>query len=269
MGYGITSSTVLVAAGLSPAVASASVHLAQLGTTAASGLAHHRLGNVEWSVVVCLSPPGVIGAFLGATTLSSIPVAIAKPVAAGLLFAVGCYVMYRFHGDTMRRSHEKDAVSLEVLLLPLGFVGGLIDATGGGGWGPVATSGLLADGRLSPAKVIGTVSVSEFFVTVAAVAGFLTVSGPYVGSEGVRPDLVLTLLIAGLLAAPMAPTFVKCLQPNLLGTFVGAFICLSNSRVLLHTLGVSKDASLACFAALVVVSVAAMANVARKAGMLP
>jgi len=259
----VTSSSVLVAYGLSPTVASASVHLAQLGTTAASGFAHYRLGNVDLDTAVCLSPSGVVGAFLGATVLSSVPGAIAKPAAAGLLFLLGAYVLLKFHGDSMRRANGSDRVGLG-LLVPLGFCGGFVDATGGGGWGPVATSALLADGRLAPAKVIGTVSASEFFVTVAAVIGFLATLGPDIGGDGVRPDLVLALLLAGLLAAPVAPLLVTRLEPNLLGTVVGGFICLTNTRTLLHAAAASKQASLGCYGALICIWVVAVANVAAR-----
>jgi len=264
MGYGVTSSSVLVAAGLSPTVASASVHIAQLGTTAASGLAHWQIGTVEWDYVVLLAPPGVVGAFLGATTLSSIPVHLAKPVAAGLLFAVGAYVLYKFCGDRMRHAEGREAAGLQALLLPLGFVGGFIDATGGGGWGPVATSGLLADGRLPPARVIGTVSASEFFVTVAAVAGFIAVMGVHLGDEGIRPDLVIALLLSGLLAAPIAPLLVQRLRPALLGTIVGGFICATNLRVLLATAQAPADVTRHAYALFFAVWAAAVMNAANK-----
>jgi len=126
------------------------------------------------------------------------------------------------------------------------------------------TSGLLADGRLPPAKVIGTVSASEFTVTVSAVAGFVAVLGPHIGDAGVRPDLVIALLGAGLLGAPIAPLLVKQLRPDLLGTIVGGFILCTNARVLLNVANVSEEAALACYAVLAAVSTAAIVRAARR-----
>eukprot|EP00326_Haptolina_ericina_P003986 CAMPEP_0181228374 /NCGR_PEP_ID=MMETSP1096-20121128/33312_1 /TAXON_ID=156174 ORGANISM="Chrysochromulina ericina, Strain CCMP281" /NCGR_SAMPLE_ID=MMETSP1096 /ASSEMBLY_ACC=CAM_ASM_000453 /LENGTH=341 /DNA_ID=CAMNT_0023321891 /DNA_START=61 /DNA_END=1082 /DNA_ORIENTATION=+ len=214
MGYGVTSSSMLVAWGLSPTVASASVHLAQLGTTAASGLAHFKLDNVDLATVRCISPSGVIGAFIGAMLLSSLPAAEAKTCASVLLFSLGAYILARFHGHTSRP--VVDGRPNLKLLAPIGLIGGFVDATGGGGWGPVATSALLADGRLTPCRVIGTVSASEFFVTIAAVCGFLATLGTHAGGAGVRPSLVVALLLGGLLAAPIAPRLVTRLEPNVL-----------------------------------------------------
>ena len=155
MGYGVTSSTVLVLSGLSPATASASVHLAQLGTTALSGLAHRRFGNVDDPIMWSLSLPGIVGAFVGATILSALSGATAKTMTAFLLFAMGVRILAK-GGKVHKTSAEGGRPPLS-LLLPLGLIGGFVDATGGGGWGPVATSGLLADGRLPPKTTIGTV----------------------------------------------------------------------------------------------------------------
>ena len=102
MGYGMTSSSVLVAAGLPATTASASVHLAQLGTTLLSGIAHHRFGNVDWPTVRRVAPPGCVGAALGATLLSSLPTSTSKPVAASLLFGLGAYLLLRF-----ARGHDR------------------------------------------------------------------------------------------------------------------------------------------------------------------
>ena len=159
MGYGVTSSTVLVMSGLSPATASASVHLAQLGTTALSGLAHRRFGNVDDPILWSLSIPGVVGAFVGATILSALSGASAKKMTAFLLFAMGVRILVR--GGKVHKTSTDGGRPTLALLFPLGLIGGFVDATGGGGWGPVATSGLLADGRLPPKITIGTVRASR------------------------------------------------------------------------------------------------------------
>ena len=122
MGYGLTSSTLLIFAGLTPAMASASVHLAEVGTTALSGVAHHRFGNVEWHAVRRIAIPGGIGAFLGATFLSSLSTEAAKPLASTLLFALGIYVLLRFLLGKVR-VERKGRPGLK-FLAPLGFIGG-------------------------------------------------------------------------------------------------------------------------------------------------
>lgn len=173
MGYGITSSSVLVASGTPASLASASVHLAQLGTTAASGLAHFRLGNVDTRTLSLLSLSGMLGAFGGATLLACLPSSATKLVAGALLSSLGLVVLFKFGGGKKPYADTPDdgdqGCTPRVLRL-VGLVGGFVDATGGGGWGPVATTSLLAKGHLTPAKVIGTISASEFFVTVSAVA---------------------------------------------------------------------------------------------------
>ena len=191
MGYGLTSSTVLVAAGLSPRTASGVVHLAQLGTTLVSGLAHHRIGTTDGPTAWRIAIPGVVGALVGASLLSSLPVATAKvrrklpltppslpfflpgekkapsdpsfppslptkSMASALLLGVGAYLFQRYCRQSPSEYEVADAGELPLraaLLAPIGLLGGFIDVAGGGGWGPVATSGLLAEGRLPPSKV--------------------------------------------------------------------------------------------------------------------
>ena len=264
MGYGLTSSTVLVAAGLSPRTASEVVHLAQLGTTLVSGLAHHRCGTVDWPTAWRVAVPGVVGALVGASLLSSLPVAAAKTMASVLLLCVGLYLFVRFYSPTPPAANPA-AKPRALLLAPIGLVGGFIDVAGGGGWGPVATCGLLAEGRLPPSRVIGTVSMSEFFVTVAAVAGFcLTSSSGGLGLGAVRLDLMLTLLLGGLLAAPIAPLLVTKLDSQVLGVIVGGFICLTNARVLLKAASVPSKVCSTCLALLACVWLAASLRVATR-----
>ncbi|MGI9197566.1 MAG: sulfite exporter TauE/SafE family protein [Candidatus Nanopelagicales bacterium] len=252
MGYGLTSSTLLIAVGLSPALASASVHLAEIGTTAVSGIAHHRFGNVDWPTVKRVAIPGAIGAFAGATFLSSISTAMAKPVAGGILFVLGVYVLLRFLlGRAPRRKPGTPGLRL---LLPLGIVGGFVDATGGGGWGPVTTPTLLADGRLAPNRVIGTVNASEFMVALAASIGFLI----GLGTAGIDLGIVIALLAGGVIAAPAAAWVVRRLNARILGVVVGGFICFTNARLLLGAAGASSGVTWAVYAALVAVWVASV-----------
>jgi uncharacterized membrane protein YfcA len=242
-------------AGLTPAMASASVHLAEVGTTALSGIAHHQFGNVDWHVVRRIAIPGGIGAFFGATLLSSLSTEAARPLASALLFLLGIYVLLRFLlGKARVQRHGRPGTKF---LLPLGLLGGFIDATGGGGWGPVTTPTLLADGRLAPNRVIGTVGASEFVVALSASVGFFA----SLGGEGVKVEFVLALLAGGLIAAPIAAYMVRHLNPRLLGVIVGGFICFTNARVVLAALGISGEIFIASYAVILLTWVSVIAYV--------
>jgi uncharacterized membrane protein YfcA len=229
MAYGVTSTTLLLAIGTNPAAASATVHLAEIGTTLASGASHWRFGNVDWKVVARIGIPGAIGAFAGATFLSSLSTEIAKPVMSLLLLGLGIYVLLRFTLQGLPTRSDKPL--RRRFLTPLGLVAGFMDATGGGGWGPVGTPAILASGRMEPRKVIGSIDTSEFFVAIAASIGFfIGLSG-----EGIDFTWVLALLIGGLIAAPIAAWLVRLVPPRVLGSLVGGVIVLTNSRTLLNS----------------------------------
>jgi len=232
MAYGVTSSTLLLATGVAPAAASAAVHFSEIGTTLVSGISHHRLGNVDWRTVSIIAVPGGIGAFAGATFLSSIDGDTAKPWVAGLLLALGVYVVYRFLLLGGRRPSFKNKVSA-AFLMPLGLVAGLMDAIGGGGWGPVGTPSLLASGRMEPRKVIGSIDTSEFVVAVGGSLGFLLA----LGSQGIDFSIAAALLIGGVIAAPLAAWLVKHIAPRVLGVAAGGLIILTNSKTILESLG--------------------------------
>nr|WP_187700024.1 sulfite exporter TauE/SafE family protein [Dietzia sp. DQ11-71] len=228
MAYGVTSTTLLVAAGIAPAAASASVHFAEIGTTLASGVSHHRLGNVDWRIVRILAVPGAIGAFAGATLLSSLPADVAKPVVGAILLSLGLYVLYRFLALGGRRPEFRGRVRTG-FLVPLGLVGGTLDSLGGGGWGPVGTTSLLSSGRVEPRKVVGSIDTSEFVVAVGGSLGFLV----GLGAAGINWGYALALLVGGVLVAPLAAWLVKHLPARVLGTAAGGLIVVTNSRTLL------------------------------------
>jgi uncharacterized membrane protein YfcA len=229
MAYGLTSSTLLLVVGVAPAAASASVHLAEIGTTLAAGVAHWRFGNVDWRVVTRIALPGAIGAFAGATLLSSISTESAAPWMAAILFTLGAYLLVRFARPL--RTGRAGGPLRGRFLGPLGLVAGFVDATGGGGWGPVATPALLVSGRMEPRKVIGSVDTAEFVVAGAASVGFLI----GLGTEGFLLPTVVALLIGGLIAAPLAAWLVRIVPAQLLGAAVGGVIVLSNARTLIRS----------------------------------
>lgn len=230
MAYGVTSSTLLLVTGLAPATASASVHLAEMGTTLAAGAAHWRFGNVDWRVVTRIGIPGAVGAFAGATVLSAISTEAAAPWMAGILLGLGTYLLVRFTRPVGTRPVAGRL--RRRFLAPLGLVAGFVDATGGGGWGPVATPSLLASGRMEPRKVIGSVDAAEFAVAGAASVGFLI----GLGSSGFVLSTVLALLAGGLVAAPVAAWLVRVVPAQLLGAAVGGLIVLTNARTIMRAL---------------------------------
>lgn len=260
MAYGVTSSTLLVAWGVSPAVASGSVHLAEMGTTLVSGFSHWRFGNVDWGVVLRLGVPGAIGAYVGASVLSNLSTEVAKPLMAGLLLALGAVLLVRFAFNGVGSAHSAAGFRAR-FLAPLGVVAGFVDASGGGGWGPVATPTLLVAGRTTVSKVIGSVSASEFLVSTAASVGFLL----NLGGEGVSWSIAAALMIGGAMAAPFAAWLVSRVAPRVLGTAVGGLILITNTRILLTHFGVHGVARSAvylvlvtCWAAAVLVAIKAL-----------
>jgi uncharacterized membrane protein YfcA len=234
MAYGVTSSTLLLAAGVAPAAASAAVHFSEIGTSMVSGFSHHKLGNVDWRTVGILAVPGFVGAFAGATFLSSLPADTAKPWVAGLLLGLGVYVIYRFLVLGGRRPTFRTRPSAK-FLMPMGLVGGTLDSIGGGGWGPVGTTTLLSSGRLEPRKVVGSIDTSEFVVAVGGSLGFILA----LGSQGIEWSYAIALLAGGVIAAPIAAWLVKKLAPRVLGVAAGGLIVLTNSKTISETLGAS------------------------------
>jgi uncharacterized membrane protein YfcA len=256
MAYGVTSTTLLLAVGISPALASASVHIAEVGTCAMSGVSHWRFGNVDWSKIVWLAVPGAIGAFLGAVVLVSVITAeAAEPIVAVFLFSLGIFVLARF---SFRR-HERPVRERPIpraFIGPLGFVAGFLDAAGGGGWGPISTPTLLSSGRMQPRKVIGTVDTSEFVVALAASLGFLI----SLSFANIPWQLVGALLVGGLIAAPIAAWIVRILPARIMGTAVGGFILIVNMKTFLEAIGVSGGLSLLIYVLIVVFWVTALAH---------
>ncbi len=232
MAYGVTSSTLLLAVGVAPAAASAAVHFSEIGTSLVSGISHHRLGNVDWRTVGILAGPGFVGAFVGATFLASLDAATAKPWVAGILLALGCYVIWRFLALGGRRPTFRARPSIR-FLAPIGLAGGTLDAIGGGGWGPVGTTTLLSSGRLEPRKVVGSIDTSELVVAVGGSLGFLVA----LTHSDIPWDYALALLAGGVVAAPIAAWLVRRLAARVLGVAAGGLIVLTNTRTIAESLG--------------------------------
>lgn len=236
MAYGATSASLLLMFGIAPAVASASIHMAEIATTAASGASHIWFKNVDRSLVLRLVVPGSISAFIGAAFLSNLPGDLIKPFISFFLMILGLYILIRFLFKKETADQGSNKISSK-FLVPLGLAGGFFDAVGGGGWGPITTPVLLSRKGITPRKVIGTVDTSEFAIAVSATLGFIL----FLGWEQFNWQWVAAFTIGGVLAAPLAAWLVKIIPSYLLGVLVGGFIILTNFRTLLNSVDVIPD----------------------------
>ncbi len=215
MAYGVSSNTFLLGMGIPPAAASASVHMAEVVTTGISGFSHWKLGNVDWKLVRRLLIPGVIGGVVGAYILTALDGDVIKPYIAAYLLVMGIIIIYKAFTMTPKKKMDEyhgPRVSW------LGLVGGFCDAIGGGGWGPVVTSTLVARGK-HPRMTIGSVNFSEFFVTLAESITFVIAL-----SFTQYWQVILGLLVGGAIAAPIAARLSQKLPVKTLMIFVGLLI---------------------------------------------
>lgn len=227
MAYGVSSNSFLLSLGIPPAAASASVHMAEVVTTGISGVSHWRLGNVDWKLIKRLLGPGVLGGLLGAYLLTSLDGNIIKPYIAGYLLIMGGVIIYK--SFTMNLRYKLDEYHGPRVGL-LGLLGGFCDAIGGGGWGPVVTSTLVARGK-NPRTTIGSVNFSEFFVTLGQSLLFI-----FSLSFGEYWQIILGLLIGGALAAPIAARVSQHLPLKTLMILVGAIIIILSIRTIYLTI---------------------------------
>jgi uncharacterized membrane protein YfcA len=221
MAYGVISSSVLLAFGVPPATASASVHGAEVFTTAASAGSHVWHRNVDWRLLLPLAIAGVIGGCVGAYVLTGIEGAAIKPFVIAYLAMMGLYILWRAGHDILIR-HIPSWVTW-----PLGLVGGFLDAVGGGGWGPTVSSTLVAAGQ-EPRRAIGTVNTAEFFLAVAISAAFVwaLLSGHWRDADALQnhASAVGGLVVGGLAAAPFAGLIAKRVPRRVLTYAVGGLL---------------------------------------------
>ncbi len=232
MGFGVTSATVLLYLGVAPVTASAATHAAKLPTTLISGLAHWRAGNIDTRVLTRVAIPGVVGGFLGAVVLTNISLASAKGWMSALLLFFGAVIFARFGFGARLIPTPRNGDSAR-WLAPIGLLGGFVDATGGGGWGPVVTPSLMTVTRHEPRKVVGTVSAAEFLVAVSVSFGFLSGAAQH----GIPWLPVIGLVIGGVLVAPFAAKLAGRLPHAPMGTLVGGLVILVNGVTIVAALG--------------------------------
>ncbi len=258
MGFGVTSATILLFMGVPAAAASAATHAAKLPTTFISGLAHWHQGNVDGRTFIRLAIPGGITAFAGAVVLVGLSTAVAKTWMAGLLFFFGIVIFLRF-GFNCRLIPAPASGHKARWLAPIGGLGGFMDATGGGGWGPVVTPFLMTVTNHSPSRVVGSVNAAEFVVAVCASAGFLT------SASQLEPDIpwiaVMGLIAGGVVVAPFAARLAGRLPQHVMGTLVGGLILIVNGQIILFSRGPLPAVGLVLFVSAVVV----IAVVAKRA----
>jgi uncharacterized protein len=253
MGFGATSSSLLLMFGIAPAAASASIHMAEIATTAASGASHLWFKNVDKRILWKLTIPGAISAFIGAAFLSSLPGDKIKPFISVFLIALGVYILIRFLFFNHLSSKNQGSTFSSKFLTPLGMVGGFFDAVGGGGWGPITAPVLIARNGISPKKVIGTVDTSEFAIAVSATLGFIL----FLGVDQYQWQWVIAFMIGGVIAAPIAAWLVRIVPSYMLGVLVGGFIILTNSMTVIKT--VALPVSLATLAYVLIIGLWAVA----------
>jgi uncharacterized protein len=253
MGYGTTASSVLIAAGLLPALVSASVHTAEIFTSLVSGASHVRFGNVDKGIVLPLATSGMAGGIFGAYTLASLVSSIdVKPVVGALLLLLGVGVLLRSLQRKIVRPHAGQFSKR--LLLPLGFAGGALDAIGGGGWGPVATATLVTSNQTTPRYIIGSVNVAEFFVTMAIVLTF----GLTLGFENFLWHITLPLMVGGMLIAPIAAYTSSRVSPVLMGVAVGLLLVTLNVKTVSQSLSKVLGFTLPSYIDMLVITLAGL-----------
>jgi hypothetical protein len=223
MAFGITATSVLLTAGATPAIASATVHTAEVFTTGASAISHRLLGNINKALFFQLVIPGVMGAVVGSYILASLPGDTLKPIIAIYLILLGIRILRLAFQKTEKEPSTPSHSGV------LGFFGAFFDAIGGGGWGPIVTTTLIARGS-TPHTTIGTVNAVEFFVTLAASLTFLATMGLKYGF------VALGLIIGGVIAAPLGAILCRKIPTRPLLLLVGTVVILLSVRNLIQSL---------------------------------
>jgi len=221
MAYGVSSNAFFLSLGVPPAIASACIHTSEMFTTAVSGISHFKFGNIDKKIFLRLLIPGVIGGVLGAYILTELPGGKIKPFVSLYLLLMGLWILIK----VVRKTHQ---IKTKSRLIPLGLAGGFFDAIGGGGWGPIVTTTLVANGN-QPRYAIGSVNAAEFFVTVAESITFFATIGTLLFQHW---EKIVGLMIGGVIAAPFAAWVCKKLPHKVLMLLVGLLITGLSIRIL-------------------------------------
>jgi hypothetical protein len=241
MGFGPTSSSILLSQGYSPAIVSTTVNLAKVITGVVAAVAHWRFENIDHRLVLRLAIPGCVGALIGVTVLSNVDPDVLKPALAVLLLLVGLRILVRFSRplplapdvpeDPAARPSTRTPVDaprgVEVAATAAGVTNGLV-----GTWGPVVTPFLLHKG-VPPRFSIGSVNTAEVAVATIS-AGTLIAS---IGGDGVDFAVVVAMLVGGVAAAPLAAWVIRFIPARDVGLAVAALLLVTNTRELASEIG--------------------------------
>jgi hypothetical protein len=262
MGFGPTSSSILLSAGVSPAAASATVNLAKVVTGTVSGAAHWRFGNVDRQLVRRLAVPGALGALAGTTILVNVDGDDLRPILAVVLGLIGLRILVRFSKPLPMlpdavdgRPAGADGRGVSIAGAAGGVTNGLV-----GAWGPVVTPFLLHRG-LAPRFAVGSVNTAEVAVAVVSAGSLLGSSG----ADGLEASIVVAMLAGGAVAAPLAAYVVRWVPPRLLGLAVAGLLLVTQTRELAGALEAGPGRWLAYGLIAVALAVAAAAPRARRA----
>ena len=225
MGFGVTSASVLVAFGVAPAIASASVHTAEAVVDIFSGVSHYKLGNVDLRISTHMVVPGIVASVLGALFLSGLSLSVAKPLIRIALLVMGLFILYRHireHKPRVGRLKKREAMIL-------GFIAAFVDVAVGGGWGPLGTPALILSGE-EPKKAVGTIEFTEPIISLAAVLTF----GFTLGFDKFMWNLTLPMIFGGVILTPIASILTSKMPRRLLGVLIGVWLVALNLWGLLH-----------------------------------
>jgi uncharacterized membrane protein YfcA len=229
MGFGPTSSSILLSSGVSPAAASASVNLAKVATGVAAGASHWKMRNINRKLVLRMAVPGAVGAAIGATVLANVDGTTIRPYLAVILILVGLRILFRFSLPMRKVSleeHESGVVYNPGGVEPVAAVGGVTNGLVGA-WGPVVTPFLLHRG-VPPRFSVGCVNTAEVAVAIVA-------SVTLWGTDGIEAGVVIAMLIGGVVASPLAAYVVRYIPPRLLGLAVSGLLLTTQGRELANT----------------------------------
>lgn len=223
MGYGVISSSFLLVSGTPPVLVSSSVVISKMFTNGASGLSHLRFGNVDTRLIKSLIPAGIAGGIVGVLLITSLPEGVARPFVATYLMLAGIWIIFKgLRGGALRQQPER-----ATHMAAIGGAGGFFDAIGGGGWGPVVTTSLVARGN-NPRLAIGSAAAAEFFVAITTSMTFFTRLTSFIQIE-----IILGLIVGGVLGAPIAAWVCGRVPPRIMMIAIGILIVMISLSILL------------------------------------
>ena len=218
MGYGVSATSVLLTFGVTPALASASIHASEAVVDIVSGISHFKNGNVDLQVSWYMLIPGIIASVLGAVFLSNLSLSSAKPIIRLVLILLGLLIIYQTYNG---KKVESKITRLKAMIL--GFVAAFVDVAVGGGWGPIGTPALILSGE-EPRKAVGVIEFTEPLISLTAVLTF----GFVLGFENFMWNLAIPMIIGGVILTPIASRLTSVLPRKTLGLVIGVWLIVLN-----------------------------------------